>query len=141
MTTDEQKKFLEEHRLALVGLARKDRGPHMSPVYYALDGDDILISTTASRWKAKAIRRNSHMSLCIMGEAMPFPYLLLYGTAVIEDHGAPQVMRKIGERMTGNPIPDTAVPAIEERAKTEGRVVLRFTPERVGGTAYTENKT
>ena len=69
---------------------------------------------------------------------MPFPYLLLYGSAVIEDHGAAGVMRKIGERMTGNPIPDTAMPAIEERAQKEGRVVLRFTPEQAGGTAYTE---
>ncbi|MDP9236401.1 MAG: pyridoxamine 5'-phosphate oxidase family protein [Chloroflexota bacterium] len=140
MTPEEQKKFLAAHRLAIVGIARKDRGPHMSPVYYALDGGDILISTTASRWKAKAIRRNPSMSLCIIGEAMPFPYLLLYGTAVIEDHGAPGVMRKIGERMTGNPIPDSALPAIEERAKTEGRVVLRFTPEKVGGTAYTDKR-
>jgi general stress protein 26 len=113
MTPEEQKKFLEEHRLVIVGVPRKERGPHMTPVYYALDGDDILVSTTASRWKAKAIRRNQHISLCIMGEAMPFPYLLLYGTAVIEDEGAPQVMRKIGARMTGNPIPDSAMPAIE----------------------------
>lgn len=27
--------------------------PHMSPVYYALEGDDIPISTTASRFKAE----------------------------------------------------------------------------------------
>jgi PPOX class probable F420-dependent enzyme len=140
MTPEEQRTFIEEHRLVLVGIARKDRGPHMSPVYYALDGDDILISTTASRWKAKAIRRNPKISLCIMGEAMPFPYLLLYGSAVIEDHGAAGVMRKVGERMTGNPIPDAAMPGIEERARTEGRVVLRFTPEKAGGTAYTEKK-
>ena len=107
-------------------------------MYYALDGADILISTTASRWKAKAVKRDPHISLCILGEAMPFPYLLLYGTAAIEEQGAAAVMRKIGERMTGKPIPDTAMPAIEERAKKEGRVVLRFTPEQVGGTAYTE---
>ncbi len=37
-------------------------------------------------------------------------------------------MRKIGERMTGNPIPDAAMPAIEQRAKDEGRVVLRVKP-------------
>lgn len=137
MTPGERRTFLEEHRLAIVGIGRKSDGPHMSPVYYALDGNDILISTTASRWKAKAIRRNAPISLCIMGEAMPFPYLLLYGTASIEEHDAPQVMRRIGERMTGNTIPDDALPAIEERATTEGRVVLRFTPEVVGGTAYT----
>jgi PPOX class probable F420-dependent enzyme len=138
MTPEEQKTFLEEHRLVIVGLAKRSRGPHMSPVYYTLDGDHILISTTAARWKAKAVRRGTAISLCVLGEALPFPYLLLYGTAVIEEEGAAAVMRKIGERMTGNAIPDSALPAIEERAQREGRVVLRFTPERIGGTAYTQ---
>ncbi len=129
MTPDEQRTFLEEHRLVIVGLPRKRGGPHMSPVYYTLDGGDLLISTTAARWKAKAVRRNPAMSLCVLGEEMPFPYLLLYGAAVIEEEGAAQLMRRIGERIAGNPIPDAAMPAIEQRAMTEGRVVLRFTPD------------
>jgi len=101
----------------------------MSPVYYVMDGDDVLISTTASRFKAKAIRRNSAVSLCVLGEKPPFPYLLVYGTGRIEDEGATAAMRKIGERMTGNAIPNEAMPQLEERARNEGRVVLRVTPE------------
>ena len=38
-------------------------------------------------------------------------------------------MMKVGEKMTGNPIPESARPAIEKRAQDEGRVVLRVTPE------------
>ena len=37
-------------------------------------------------------------------------------------------MRKIGEKITGHPLPDAALSAIEERAKKEGRVVLRVKP-------------
>jgi PPOX class probable F420-dependent enzyme len=126
--TAEQKTFLESHRLVVVGISRKAGPPHMSPVYYVMDGDDVLISTTASRFKAKAVRKNDDLSLCVLGEASPFPYLLVYGKASIEEHGAAQAMRKIGERMTGNPIPDAAMPAIEQRAQDEGRVVLRVKP-------------
>ena len=129
MTPEEQKAFLNDNRLVIVGIPRKSGGPHMSPVYYVIDGDDILISTTASRFKAKAIRRNPAVSLCILGEKPPFPYLLVYGTGRIEDGGAAAAMRRIGERMTGNPIPEAAMPQLEERAKNEGRVVLRVTPE------------
>jgi hypothetical protein len=100
----------------------------MSPVYYAMDGSNILISTTASRFKARAVRKNDDISLCVLAEAFPFPYLLVYGKATIEETGAAEVMRKIGARMSGNPIPDTAMPAIEERARKEGRVVLRVRP-------------
>ncbi|MGB2695021.1 MAG: PPOX class F420-dependent oxidoreductase [Dehalococcoidia bacterium] len=129
----QQREFLEKKRLAIVGLDRKAGPPHLTPVYYALDGDDIVISTTAARFKAKAVRGNPEVSLCVLGEEPPFPYLLIYGNGAIEESGAVDVMMTIGERMMGNPLPDSARPAIEERAKKEGRVVLRVTPTRSSG--------
>lgn len=126
--TPEQLAFLESHRLVIVGIGRKAGPPHMSPVYYVMDGADVIISTTASRFKARAARKNPDISLCVLGEEFPFPYLLAYGKASIEEHGAAEAMRKIGEKMTGNPIPDSAMPAIEKRANDEGRVVLRVKP-------------
>jgi hypothetical protein len=39
-------------------------------------------------------------------------------------------MMRVGEAMSGNPVPESARPAVEERARTEQRVVLRVTPER-----------
>jgi uncharacterized pyridoxamine 5'-phosphate oxidase family protein len=129
VATEEQREFLEKHRLVIIGFNRKSGPPHMTPVYYALDRDDLLISTTRTRFKAKAIKRHLEVSLCVLGEQPPFPYLLIYGKGVIEDEGAVDVMMRVGERMTGNPIAESARPALEERAKNEGRVVLRFTPE------------
>jgi len=128
MTPEERRRFLEEHRLCVVAYGRGAGPPALSPVYYALDGDDLLISTTRSRAKAKAIMRNPDVSVCVLGEQMPFPYLTVYGHGTIEEDGAADVMRKVGERMTGNPIPEAALPAIEKRAREEGRVVLRVRP-------------
>jgi PPOX class probable F420-dependent enzyme len=128
LATAEQQEFLDSHRLVICGIPRKAGPPHMSPVYYVMDGDDVVISTTESRFKARAVRKNDDISLCVLGEEFPFPYLLIYGKASIEDHGAAAAMRKIGEKMTGNPIPDAALPAIQERADKEGRVVLRVKP-------------
>jgi hypothetical protein len=54
----------------------------------------------------------------------------------MEEQGAADVMMKVGERMTGNPIPEAARPAVEQRAKDEGRVVLRVRIERFGGSQY-----
>ena len=65
---------------------------------------------------------------------MPFPYLLIYGTATIEDTDPADVMMKVGEKMSGNKLPDAVRPAIEERAKTEGRVVLRVKPQQFSST-------
>src|SRR5581483_3258695 len=94
----------------------------------------VLISTTASRFKARAVRRNPAVSLCVLHEQFPFPYLLVYGTGTVEEEGAVDLMMRVGERMTGNPVPESARPAIEERARKEGRVVLRVRPQRAVST-------
>lgn len=60
---------------------------------------------------------------------MPFPYLAVYGRGTIEEEGAVDLMMRVGEAMSGGPVPESMRPAIEERAKMERRVVLRVTPE------------
>ncbi len=129
MTPEECQAFLAAHRLCIVGFPRRDGPPALSPVYYVMDGDDFLISTTRKRAKARAVRRNPQVSLCVLGEQLPFPYLTVYGRGRIEEEGAVDLMMRIGERMTGAPVAESARPAIERRAREEGRVVLRVTPE------------
>lgn len=129
MTPEERKGFLKAHRLAIVGVERKDAPPQLSPVYYVMDGDELLISTTATRAKARVIRRNPRVSVCVVGEQQPFPYLTVYGRGRIEVEGAVDVMVAVMEKMTGTPVRESARPTVEERAKREQRVVLRVTPE------------
>lgn len=129
MTPEERKAFLREHRLAVVGVERRDAPPNLSPVYYVMDGDDLVISTTATRAKARAIHRSPQVSVCVLAEEQPYPYLTVYGRGRIEADRAVDVMMAVGERIAGRPIPESARPAVEERAKKEQRVVLRVTPE------------
>jgi PPOX class probable F420-dependent enzyme len=124
----EHREFLETHRLAVVAVQREGKPPSLSPVYYVLDGDDIVISTTARRFKGSAVKRRPEVSLCILGEEFPFPYVTVYGTATIEQDGAAALMARIGEKMFGAPIGSETMPAIEQRALQEQRVVLRVTP-------------
>ena len=129
MTPEERKKFLAEHRLCVVGHERAAGPPALSPVYYVMDGDDVLISTTRSRAKASAADRLGRMSVCVLAEQMPFQYLTVYGRATVEHEGAVDLMMRVGERMSGNPVPEAARPAVEKRAADEGRVVLRIKPD------------
>jgi PPOX class probable F420-dependent enzyme len=129
MTPEERRKFLESHRLAVLGVERTRRPPHLSPVYYVLDGDDLLVSLTQTRVKTSLIRRAGRLSLCVLHEEFPFPYLRVEGRGQIAGDGAVELMMRIGEKMRGQPVPESARPAVEERAKNEQRVVLRLTPE------------
>jgi len=129
MTPEERQQFLGNHRLAIAGIERNGAAPHLSPVYYVLEGDDLLISVTETRLKTKLIRRRGRLSLLVLHEQFPFAYLRVEGPARTENDGAADLLMRIAEKMTGNPVAEAMRPAFEERARTEQRVVLRLTPE------------
>jgi PPOX class probable F420-dependent enzyme len=134
MTPEQRTQFLEENRYCVVGYDRNEGSPALSPVYYVMDGDDLLISTTAGRAKGRVLARRPEVSVCVLSEKHPSaPYLTIYGKATVVKEGAAAVMMRIGGVMTGNEVPAAALPAIEKRAEEEGRVVLRVTPERYIG--------
>ena len=129
MTPEERREFLELHRLAVLGVERAGKPPHLSPVYYALDADEILVSVTETRVKTALVRRAGRLTLCVLHEQFPFPYLRVEGRGQVVAEGATDVMMRIGGKMQGRELPDSMRPVIEERARNEQRVVLRVTPE------------
>ena len=126
--TPEQREFLESHRLCVLAIEREAGPPALSPVYYVMDDDDFLISTTATRYKGKGIKKHPNVSLSVLHEEFPFPYLMVYGTARVETDDPAGLMARIGEKMFGAPVAADAMPALEKRAMDEKRVVLRITP-------------
>lgn len=130
MNQQERMEFVRSHRTAIFGYNRKHDGPSMSVVYYVMDGDDILVSTMAERGKARVIRRNPKISLCVLDEKWPLTYLQVYCDATIETdlEAAIDLMMKIAGVMAGNPMPESVRPAIKKGAIAEKRVVLHLKP-------------
>jgi hypothetical protein len=102
----------------------------MSIVYYVMDGDDILVSTMAARGKAKAVRRESKVSLAVLDEKWPPTYLVVYCHATVEtdEDAVVDLMMKIAGVMAGSPMPESVRPMVAAGAKKEDRVVLRLKP-------------
>jgi PPOX class probable F420-dependent enzyme len=130
MTSEQRRQFVRDHRTCVFGYARQADGPAMTVVYYVMDGDDILVSTMAARGKARAVRRNSQVSLCVLDENWPFTYLQVYGTAVLEDDEdqAADVLRQVIGLMAGEPVPEERREQVAAMSREEHRVVLRVTP-------------
>jgi PPOX class probable F420-dependent enzyme len=130
MDTVERREFVRKHRTCIFGYNRQDDGPAMTVVYYLLDGDDLLISTMAERAKAKAVRRNPKVSLCILDEQWPLTYLQVYGQATVEDDfdQAVDVLRRVIDLMAGEEMPAAKLPEIQRMVRDEKRVVIRFRP-------------
>ncbi len=125
--------FVARNRFCVVSWHRSssDEGPPLTPVFYVTDGDDVLISITEQRAKTRALRRNPAVSVCVLSEEMPYPYVTLFGTARIETSldAAYDVMARVLESM-GRTLDDDGRRALRERVEREQRVVLRVTPER-----------
>ena len=130
MNQPERMEFVRSHRTAIFGYNRKHDGPSMSIVYYVMDGDEILVSTMAERGKAKAVRRNPKVSLCVLDEKWPPTYLQVYCDTTIETdvEAATDLMMRIAGLMAGQPMPDSVRPNVRQGAINEQRVVLRLRP-------------
>src|SRR5204862_560255 len=119
-------------RLCVLGWYRSGgsgEGPPLTPVFYVTDGDDVAISITEDRAKTRALRRDPAISVCVLGEEMPYPYVTLFGKARIEQEHAFEVMARVVESM-GRPLDEERRAALLARVKRERRVVLRVTAER-----------
>ncbi len=128
MNGEERRDFVRAHRTAIFGYARAADGPSMSCVYYVMDGGDILVSTMAGRAKARAVRRNPKISLCVLDENWPPTYLLVYGDARIEEDGGEDMLIRICELMAEQTMPEAERRELVELAREERRVVVRVTP-------------
>jgi hypothetical protein len=131
MLPSERREFVLTHRTCIFGYGRQAHGPAMSVVYYLpTDDDELLVSTMATRAKAKAIARNPKASLCVLDERWPFTFLQVYCDVTVDPDPvlATDVGMAVGGRMSGEPLPDDARPIVEAMVAEEQRVVLRCRP-------------
>src|SRR4051794_28269918 len=78
MTEQEWRAFvMDGTRTAKVATARKDGRPHVVPVWFVLDGDDVVFTTTATSVKGTALRRDRYACLCVDDQAPPFSFVMV----------------------------------------------------------------
>ncbi len=130
MTPEQRRQFVRDHRTAIFGYGRAHDGPAMSIVYYAMDADEIVVSTMAERAKAKAVARNPKVALCVLDEQWPPSYLQVYCDAALDTDfdSVVDVMMRIAGVMAGAPMSEEVRPMVEEGARQEKRVALRLRP-------------
>jgi PPOX class probable F420-dependent enzyme len=126
--------FLDTHRAGVLATRGEDDRPRQSVVYYARDGDALLISTLARRYKARDVERTGWASLCVMGHESPYPSAVFSGPAEIltKDIGVPTaaIMQRVAD------LPEPPEPQTDEALAAVGRVVLRIEIDRVSAVNY-----
>ena len=130
MTTEEATDFLlsgtRTGKLAWVG---QDGRPHVAPIWFVLDGDDVIFNTHEDSGKAKALRREGQASMVVDDEAPPYAFVKVDGSVTVDDDldRVRAVATKIGGRYMGA---DRAE-EFGARNGVPGELIVRLSPTRV----------
>src|SRR5438067_416150 len=74
--------FLEERRYATVATINESGMPQLTAIWYALQGDEVLMNTASGRLKHRNLQRDPRVAICVVdGER----YVTLYGRATLID--------------------------------------------------------
>jgi PPOX class probable F420-dependent enzyme len=132
--TPELCRFLDAEPIGVLATTSAAGRVHQSVVYYARDGEELLISTVAQRHKAADVHRTAWASLCVMGHERPFPSVTISGPAEIRTEGIGPATAAIAQRAMG--VDQAPEPQTDQALAAVGRVILAITTERIGPASY-----
>ncbi|HEX2104073.1 MAG TPA: PPOX class F420-dependent oxidoreductase [Solirubrobacteraceae bacterium] len=128
---DRARDLIESDALAHLVTLEADGRPQVSCVWVGLEDGDIVFASLGGRRKLDNIRRDPRVSLSIEGTATNEiglrEYLVVHGTARIEQGGGPELLQRLAYTYIG---PDAKFPPMDDPPPG---VVVHITPERLGG--------
>lgn len=124
--TEEQAAFFRKPNFAALATIRPDGTPHVSPVWVDYDGAHVLFNTAEGRAKWKHIERDPRVTLSAWNGDDPYGYVEVTGTAELVSEGADEHINKMAKKYIDQDVYPWKGPG-------EVRVIVRVTPERVGG--------
>ena len=134
MTNPEARAFLVEGtRTGKLATVRADGRPHVVPVWFLLDGDDLVFNTGDATAKASAIRRDGRVALCVDDERFPYAYVMVEGTAFLSDDRA--AVRVWAERIAARYVGGDRAAEYGKRNGVPGELLVRVRMTRIVGEA------
>lgn len=138
MSDAERREFLSEGtRTGKLATVRADGSPHVVPVWFVLDGDDLVFTTGADTVKGKALRRDGRAALCVDMERPPFAYVMAAGEVEISEDPDELLdwATRIATRYEG---PERAE-EFGRRNAVPGELLVRLSPTKVVALDYVDD--
>jgi PPOX class probable F420-dependent enzyme len=134
MTEDEIRNFLLQGTLTgKLGTINKDGTPHVVPIWYMVDEEDnIIFNTGGESVKAKNIRRDNRVRLCVDDQTPLFSFVLVDGIAQIES-GQTSEIYKWAKIIAARYMGDDKSEAYGKRNSGEGEILVKIKPVRTVG--------
>ncbi|PSM41065.1 PPOX class F420-dependent enzyme [Streptomyces dioscori] len=130
MTDEEWRAFVSHGtRTGKLSTVRADGRPHVAPIWFVLDGDDLVFNTGKDTVKGRNLTRDGRVALCVDDDRPPFAYVVVQGQARIsEDLDDVRLWAgRIGSRYMG----EERAEEFAARNGVPGELVVRVRIEKV----------
>lgn len=130
MGAEEYREFLlGRARTASLATVRPDGRPHVVPVWFDLDGDELVFTTWHTSVKARNIKDNPRVSLCVDDEEPPFAFVLIEGVAKITEDDPN--LRHWATRIAGRYMGEELAEGYGARNSVAGELLVRVSPDNI----------
>lgn len=130
MSPEQRRGFLlAPGRTGHLATVRKDGRAHVAPIWFTVDGDDVLFNTGADTVKGRNLRRTGRAALSVDLPTHPYGFVHLEGPVQLSDD--PDAYRDWSRIIAAKYVPYDEVEAYTDRNAVPGELLGRLSPEKV----------
>ncbi|MET8410414.1 PPOX class F420-dependent oxidoreductase [Streptomyces sp. NPDC005195] len=129
--TDEQWRAFVSHgtRTGKLSTVRADGSPHVAPIWFLLDGDDLIFNTAKETVKGRNLARDGRVALCVDDDRPPFGFVVLEGRAELSED--PDELRLWAARIGGRYMGAERAEEFGKRNGVPGELVVRVRIDKI----------
>jgi PPOX class probable F420-dependent enzyme len=134
MTPEEIQAFLS-HGTRTAKLATSGPGgqPHVMPVWFALDGEEVVFTTWGDSVKGQNLRRDPRAAIVVDEEFAPYAFVHIRGRVTLGEDL--EELLRFATAIAGRYVGADRAEEFGRRNAVPGELLVRFRPERVIATA------
>ena len=125
MTDNEWRSFLTAGtRLAHIALTRRGGRPHVTPVCFILDGEELAFALSPGSVKGKSLAHDRRIALCVSDERQPYSFVTIEGEAQVS--AEPDQIKHIAARIANRYSPSQPAEDLAESFVQAGFTAVRI---------------
>ncbi|WP_377271307.1 PPOX class F420-dependent oxidoreductase [Peterkaempfera sp. SMS 1(5)a] len=130
MNETEWRAFISEGtRTGKLATVRADGRPHVAPIWFLLDGDDLVFNTGKETVKGRNLALADTVSLCVDDERQPYAFAVIEGRARLSEDLAQ--VRAWATRIAARYMGEERAEEYGARNGVPGELLVRVRIERV----------
>ena len=110
---------------------REDGRPHVAPVWFVIDGEDLYFMTNAATVKGRSLRRDPRAALTVDLEQPPYAFVAVEGTVIIETD--PEAMLARSTTIARRYVGAEHAGSFGRRNAVDGELLIRLCPTNIVG--------